>query len=82
MITTSFHGTAFSLLFNRPFSVVSVSDEVDSRAKDILQQLDLDERMVTLPQETFNTNLDWDSINTKLENKRRPSELFIEESLK
>ena len=82
VITTSFHGTAFSILFNRPFSVVSVSAEVDSRAKDILQQLNLDERMIILPQDTFNMELDWNSINTNLENKRRPSELFIEESLK
>lgn len=82
VITTSFHGTAFSLLFNRPFSVVSVSAEVDSRAKDILQQLNLDERMITLPHDSFSMELDWDSINARLEEKRRPSELFIENSLK
>lgn len=82
VITTSFHGTAFSLLFNIPFSVVSVSPEVDSRAKDILQQLNLSERMITLPQESTNFNFNWDVINEQLNQRRKPSVEFLSDALR
>lgn len=82
VITTSFHGTAFSLLFNRPFSVVSVSPVVDSRAKDLLEQLGIGDRMIELPQALDDKELDWQQINTNLEIYRKPSRNFINESLK
>ncbi|WP_347029337.1 polysaccharide pyruvyl transferase family protein, partial [Blautia wexlerae] len=60
VITTSFHGTAFSLMFNRPFNVVSISDEVDSRAKDLLMQLNLTDRLVSLPLNKVQKDVDWE----------------------
>lgn len=82
IITTSFHGTAFSLLFNRPFSVVSVKPEVDSRAKDLLLQIGIEERMVTLPQFEYNMDINWESVNSRLEQLREPSRSFLDEALK
>lgn len=81
VITTSFHGTAFSLLFNRPFNVVSVSPEVDSRASDLLQQLNLKEKMVTLPDVLFDVEVDWEAVNERLNQLRIPSMKFIDNSI-
>lgn len=81
IITTSFHGTAFSLLFNRPFNVVSVSEEVDSRAKDILNQIDLGTRLVALPMQIDQTVIDWVCVNEQLSKLRIPSREFLKSSL-
>lgn len=82
IITTSFHGTAFSLLFNRPFNVVSVSPEVDSRAKDLLEQIGLGNHLITLPCTIGRVDIDWARANSKLEEYRRLSREFINNSLK
>ena len=81
-MTTSFHGAAFSLLFNRLFHVVSVSPEVDSRAKDLLEQIGLGDRMISLPSCETQGDIDWDAVNHRLEDYRVPSRQFINESLK
>lgn len=81
IITTSFHGTAFSLMFNRPFDVVSVSPEVDSRAKDLLHQVGLDARMILLPSKVTNLDIDWAMVNDMIIDIQRPSRAFIFNSL-
>lgn len=82
IITTSFHGTVFSLMFNRPFDVVSVSPEVDSRAKDLLHQVGLDARMVFLPSKVADQNIDWAMVNDMIIDIQRPSRAFITNSLR
>ena len=81
VLTTSFHGTAFSLLFNRPFCVVSVSEEVDSRAKDLLSQLNIEDRLITLPINNPIAEIDWNMTNKKLSELRVPSCNFLKEAL-
>lgn len=46
VVTTSFHGTAFSVIFNRPFYCVELGDAGDERAKNLLASLHLSERMI------------------------------------
>ena len=82
VITTSFHGTAFSLMFNRPFNVVSISDEVDSRAKDLLMQLNLTDRLVSLPLNKVQKDVDWEGVNFKLQELRIPSREFLKKALR
>ena len=82
IITTSFHGTAFSLMFNRPFDVVSVSPEVDSRANDLLCQVGLEDRMINLPCDCSSAKIDWSIVNQKMEDLRKPSRVFINEALR
>lgn len=77
VITTSFHGTAFSLMFNRSFDVVSISPEVDSRAEALLQQIGLDDRLIKLPNVNEQKPLIYEEINYKLEELRASSQSFI-----
>lgn len=81
IITTSFHGTAFSLMFNREFDVVSVSPEVDSRAKALLHQLKLDERMVSLPCQITHKPLIYKEVNEIMDELRKPSREFLKGAL-
>lgn len=48
IITSSFHGTVFSLLFKKQFNTISVDDSIDERALSLLKNLDLSDRMVNI----------------------------------
>ena len=46
VITTSFHGTAFSILCKTPFYTIRLNDGADGRAENLLQQVGLSNRMI------------------------------------
>lgn len=46
VFTTSFHGTAFSLIFRKDFYTIHVDESVDERSKTLLNQLGLSERLI------------------------------------
>lgn len=47
VLTTSFHGTALSIVFERQFLTLSIDKQVDDRAANLLENLCLSERLVT-----------------------------------
>lgn len=47
VVTTSFHGTAFSIIFERPFYCIHLDDESDSRSYSLLSYLGLSDRMIS-----------------------------------
>ena len=49
VLTTSFHGCAFSALLHRPFLALSLGDGRDSRIAGLLKQLGLESRCISLP---------------------------------
>ena len=49
VVTTSFHGTVFAILFHRPFTVIQRSGSLDSRLRDLLRLLGLEHRIAELP---------------------------------
>ena len=46
VVTTSFHGTAFSVITGTPFYTLRLNDGADSRAESLLENLGLADRMV------------------------------------
>ena len=46
VLTTSFHGTALSVVFERQFLTLSINKQVDDRAANLLENLCLSERLV------------------------------------
>lgn len=48
IISNSFHGTAFSMIFEQPFFVVNREDGLNVRMKDLLSLYGLTERLITL----------------------------------
>lgn len=74
VVTDSFHGCAFSILFNKPFIVYVNKNRGSERFTSILSQFNLCDRMIENFDE-FDPNLlkreiDWENINKSLINQR------------
>lgn len=71
VVTDSFHGTVFSIMFNKPFIAVGNSARGMARFESILSQFGLTDRLVESPEEVsrklVNTQIDWKAVNDKRE---------------
>lgn len=71
VITDSFHGTVFAILFNKPFFAILNDARGAARFHSLLQRLDLEDRLITdinnmnLPTDLL--DIDYKSVNNKLE---------------
>lgn len=81
VVTTSFHGTAFSVIFNRPFYTVRLNDGADSRSQSLLSSLGLNDRMIEVSSSPLFSPIDYTLANTKLEKFREESQDFLKKSL-
>jgi len=76
VVTTSFHATAFSIIFNKKFWVVP-HKTTGSRVTDLLNKLDISNRAVTTLDEFKNKNydeeIDYNKVNKLLEIERKKS---------
>lgn len=69
VVTDSFHGTVFSILFNKPFISVGNTERGMARFESLLSQFGLTERLVETCQdvskELILSDIDWVSVNSK-----------------
>jgi len=82
IITSSFHGTAFSIIYNKPFYSIAQENDKDNRQITILKKLGLINRFINkneIPQ--FKT-IDYTPVNSKLAILREKSISFLKNSLK
>lgn len=79
IVTSSYHGMVFSLLFEKDFNVVYSS--VCERMINLLSELNLKERLVYDENNITLSPIDYTSVNKRLENMRSISKLFINKSL-
>ena len=77
VVTTSFHGTAFSIIFNRPFYTIRLNDGADSRSRSLLTSLGLYDRMVDTASSPTFVPVDYALANTKLDEWRKISQEFL-----
>lgn len=82
VITNSFHGTAFALVYNKLFYTIPHPVR-GSRMIDLLTKLDLKYQIVTKKEDFQNLNkeIDYDKINKELSYLRDKSLAFIEKAL-
>ena len=74
VVTNSFHGVVFSVIYRRPFIVMPVGERVskmNTRITSLLEQLGLENRIVKKynPEqlnELYNHSIDWQYVNKKL----------------
>lgn len=76
VIADSFHGTVFSIIFNKPFWVIGNESRGNSRFDSLLCSFNLENRFVGATQ--YNDNLaedeiEWTAVNTVLQDKRTES---------
>jgi len=74
VITDSFHGVVFSILFNKPFLFLGNEVRGNTRVDSLFEMLDIDK--------TQTASLDWKCINHKISEWRVKSFDFLINSLK
>jgi hypothetical protein len=81
VITTSFHGTAFSLIFNVPFYTINLEDGSENRAKNLLENVGLESRMITKKSLPSFEKIDYTFSNSKMDKLKKQSLHFLFNSI-
>lgn len=81
VVTTSFHGTAFSIVLGTPFYAIKLGDGADGRIENLLGQLGLSHRMVLSSERPPFSKVDFGEAYQRLENLRKKSLVFLSYSL-
>lgn len=66
VVTTSFHGTVFSIIFHKEFVTLKVNETVDARAKNLLTQVGLIDRMIDCNEFLPQTSIDYQMVDSRL----------------
>lgn len=81
IVTTSFHGTVFSIIFEREFYCIP-HPTLHERTDSLLALLGLEERNCSSKTEPAAlSNIDWNSVRSRLEKLRNESLEFIKEAI-
>ena len=86
VVTNSFHGAVFSLQFGRPFftsmSPKELANPTDSRIHSLLSRLGCADRIIGLESTAdVDAPMDYDAINTKLEEARADSLAYLKAAI-
>lgn len=86
VVTDSFHGTVFSILYNIPFITIGNKDRGLPRLESLLNMFTLMDRLVLEIDEAkidslINKDIDWQRVNKKLEEERDKAKEFLTSSL-
>lgn len=85
VVTSSFHGMAFSIIFNKQFYTIPL-DTVKCRMVDLLSKVKLEDRIISSTEDlnlrkNLNEIIDYNTVNKLLDTERQKSIRFIEDSL-
>ena len=78
VVTNSFHGVAFSLIFKKEFYAEVSNADKSSRIIDLLALFDLSDKL--LPNEKIGKT-DWEKVNSKLLAEQKKSIAWLKNSL-
>lgn len=85
VITDSFHGCVFSIIFNKPVVVVEHKIAGNERLYSLLHMLGLKNRMIhsieELTESLINSEIDFNKVNSIIQAKKKESELFLRNAL-
>lgn len=85
VVTDSFHGTVFSILFNKPFIALGNSARGMARFESLLSQFGLTDRLVADPREVsselLQSQIDWDAVNCNREALASAGRNFLQTNL-
>lgn len=84
VVTDSFHGMAFSIIFNKPFFVIVNFERGASRFTSLLKMFDLEDRILQEPEDLdklINNDINWERVNSLLLKKRKESVDFLMNSI-
>jgi len=86
VITDSFHGVCFSIIFNKKFITIPADVKKFNRIENLLSQLGLSNRIFysydeILENDRWKENIDYDQVNSKLDVLRKISLSFLQKWL-
>ena len=87
IVTSSFHGIVFSIIFNKKFAFVPIKGAfaaTNNRITDLLSSVGLEELVVNRPDDymkIINNDIDWENVNILKSRLIRGSFDFLEEAL-
>lgn len=86
VLTDSFHGTAFSILYRKPFATILNHNGKDSRLKNLLKLLHLEDRLFDSVEEMTRTDswmtpIDYSKVESYLYKLRESSVNYLVESI-
>lgn len=87
VVTTSFHGMVYAILFHKPFLVFPLRGKhsnSNSRIVDLLRALNLESRLVTTPDcivDILNDDIDWNDVDQRIDAFRKKSFDFLDRNL-
>ncbi|BAX80465.1 polysaccharide pyruvyl transferase family protein [Labilibaculum antarcticum] len=85
VITDSFHGTVFSIIFNKPFLAIGNAKRGITRFSSLLKILGLEDRLILKYDESIlekiKTPIDYEKVNRILNIKKKEAYQFLEKSL-
>lgn len=80
VFSTSYHGCALAISFRRDLYCFDTG-RASSRSKDLLKQLHLDNRYVTIDDEIIPSRIDYEMVDAELESLRKSSFEYIKKCL-
>lgn len=81
VIPFSFHGVAFSLLFERQFVVPCLTNTRDNRIQSLLKCVDLEDRMMSLGIMNIPSSINYPEVKNKFQLYRNSSTAFLRSAL-
>lgn len=85
VVTDSFHGCVFSIIYNKPFLAIGNKKRGLTRFASLLSLFKLDNRLVSgeteATKELINTKINWQKVNSIIKTERLRSEKYLWESL-
>lgn len=86
VITDSFHGTVFSILFNIPFLVIGNKERGMARFESLLKMFGLENRLITdlknyKIDDFLQKDIDWERVNAILKKEKSKSLSFLKDNL-
>lgn len=81
VITDSFHGCVFCLIFNRPFMAIVNHERGADRFRSLLEPLGLMDRIVTTPKKLPDKQIDYSKIQPRLSLLRQSSLKFLKNAI-
>lgn len=83
VVTTSFHGCAISLSYNKDFYAINFNEETTSRIKELLESVDLMSRYVKVTDsDIVYESIEYTQVNAKLSVLRKKSVSYLNKVLK
>lgn len=89
VVTNSFHGTVFSILFRKPFLTVGLPGKrapLNERSKNLLSALGIEDRLVlsgdfAKAKEMFDRPIDWSSVEARLAEMQASGRNYLSEQI-